>query len=172
MRHIASDKIFGTLGWLKNNDKERISAYFGTREERDSIVTWEQMIDINLVGEAEAERLSHGYNEDKPLSELDIEDMRAAAEFRGGKCLSPTMTQGDLSTKLKWKCAQGHHFEASPTLILLGGHWCEECMPSPWHYDEEAARNPFLAQVWHKMHPLQDHERPMHYGTATPEDYK
>lgn len=172
MRHIAKDKTFGTLGWLERGDTERIRAYFGSTEERDSIGTWEQMSDIHLTNEAEAERLNHGYDESKPLSELDIEDMHSAAEFRGGKCLSQSMTKGDLSTKLEWECSFGHRFEASPTLILLGGHWCEECMPSPWRYDEQAERNPFLAQVWNKMHPLHDHERPMHYGTATPEDYK
>ena len=64
------------------------------------------------------------------LSELGIEDMRQAAEFRGGKCLSATMTKGDLATKLEWECAFGHRFSASPALILLGGHWCEECMPA------------------------------------------
>ena len=172
MRHIAKDKTFGTLGWLKQGNTERIRAYFGSAEERDSIGTWEQMSDIHLTNEAEAERLNHGYDESKPLSELDIEDMHSAAEFRGGKCLSKSMTKGDLRTKLRWECAQGHRFEASPALILLGGHWCEECMPSPWSYDEEAERNPFFAQVWNKMHPLHDNQEPMTYGTATPEDYK
>ncbi|MBR2032603.1 MAG: NAD(P)-dependent oxidoreductase [Alistipes sp.] len=170
MRYIASDKIFGTLGWLKTGNEQRIKAYFGSREEREKIGSWEEMRDIHLAGEAEAERLSHGYDESKPLAELDIEDMRQAAEFRGGKCLSKTMTKGDLATKLEWECAFGHRFEASPALVLLGGHWCEECMPAPWRFDEEAKRNPFLAQVWNKMRPNGDGGQA--YGTATPEDYK
>ena len=172
MKIIAQDKIFGTLGWLKNGNEERIRAYFGSREEREAIPSWEVMRDIHLAGEAEAERLSHGYDESKPLAELDIEDMRQAAEFRGGKCLSETMIKGDLATKLEWECALGHRFWASPALVLLGGHWCEECMPAPWHFDEEAMRNPFFAQVWNKMHPLRDGEKPLVCGTATPEDYK
>ena len=170
MRMIASDKIFGTLGWLKTGNEQRIKAYFGSREEREKIGSWEDMRDIHLSGEEEAERLSHGYDESKPLAELDIEDMRQAAAFRGGKCLSETMTKGDLATKLEWECAFGHHFEASPALVLLGGHWCEECMPAPWRFDEEAARNPFFAQVWNKMRP--DGDGGQTYGTATPEDYK
>ncbi len=170
MRHIASDKLFGTLGWLKTGNEQRIKAYFGSREEREKIGTWEEMRDINLAGEAEAERLSHGYDESKPHSELDIKDMRQAAEFRGGECLSESMVKGDLATKLKWRCASGHRFEASPALILLGGHWCEECMPAPWRFDEEAERNPFLAQVWKRMRPNGDGGQT--YGTATPEDYK
>ena len=79
MRMIASDKIFGTLGWLKTGNEQRIKAYFGSREEREKIGSWEDMRDIHLSGEEEAERLSHGYDESKPLAELDIEDMRQAA---------------------------------------------------------------------------------------------
>ena len=171
MRMIANDKTFGTLGWLKSGNEQRIKAYFGSREERDAIPSWEVMRNINLVGEAEAERLNHGYDESKPLAELDIEDMRQVAAFRGGKCLSETMTKGDLATQLEWECAFGHRFSASPALVLLGGHWCDECMPAPWRFDEEAERNPFLAQVWSRMHPSKGgpHES---YGTETPEDYK
>ena len=127
------------------------------------------MSDIHLSGMEEAERLSHGYDESKPLSELGIEDMRQAAKFRGGKCLSESMVKGDLATKLEWECAFGHRFEASPALILLGGHWCDECMPAPWRFDEQAKRNPFLAQVWNKMRP--DGDGGQIYGTATPEDF-
>ena len=156
MRYIASDKVFGTLGWFKTDNEQRIKAYFGSREEREAIGSWEEMRDIHLAGEEDAERLSHGYDESKPLAELDIEDMRQAAEFRGGKCLSEAMTKGDLATKLEWECAFGHRFEASPSLVLLGGHWCDKCMPAPWRFDEEAERNPFLAQVWNKMHPSKD----------------
>lgn len=169
MRMIASDKIFGTLGWLKSNNEERIKAYFGSREEREKIGSWAEMSDIHLAGEEEAERLSHGYDESKPLAELDIEDMRQAAEFRGGKCLSATMIKGDLATKLEWECAFGHRFSASPALVLLGGHWCDECLSAPWNFDEQAKRNPFLAQVWNKMRPEGDGGQT--YGTATPEDF-
>ena len=171
MRLIANDKIFGTLGWLKSGNEQRIKAYFGSREEREAIPSWREMSDIRLVGADEAERLNHGYDESKPLSELGIEDMRQAAEFRGGKCLSESMVTGDLYTKLEWECAFGHRFEATPALVLLGGHWCDECMPAPWRFDEEAERNPFLAQVWNRMRPSKGGKHEV-YGTATPEDYK
>ncbi len=97
-------------------------------------------------------RLDHGYDENKPKSELDLEDMKSAARFRGGECLSGSMVKGDLTTKLKWRCAFGHEFEGSPTLILLAGHWCPECTPPPWNYDEIAKVNPFFAQVWYPNH--------------------
>ena len=170
MRNIAKDKIFGTLGWIERNNEQRIKAYFGSREEREQIGSWEEMRDIHLADMASAERLSHGYDESKPLAELGIEDMREAAAFRGGKCLSESMVKGDLATKLEWECAFGHRFSASPALVLLGGHWCDECMPAPWQFDEEAKRNPFLAQVWNKMRPEGDGGQ--EYGTAQPEDYR
>ena len=170
MRLIAKDKTFGTLGWLKHNNEPRIKAYFGSRKEREKIGSWQEMSDIHLADMESAERLSHGYDESKPLAELDIKDMCEAAAFRGGKCLSESMVKGDLATKLEWECAFGHRFSASPALILLGGHWCDECMPAPWHFDEEAKRNPFLAQVWNKMRPEGDGGQS--YGTATPEDYR
>ncbi len=74
----------------------------------------------------------------------------------GGKCLSESMRKGDLTTKLKWRCAFDHDFEASPTLILLAGHWCPECATPPWNYAEEEKRNPFFAQVWYPNHDLNE----------------
>ena len=66
-----------------------------------------------------------------------------------------------MSTALEWECQFGHKFKASPALILLGGHWCPECMPTPWRYGEIAKGNPFFAQVWY---PLHDKEENDYYG--------
>ena len=111
---------------------------------------------------AEQFKLDHGYDESKPESELDIEDMKQAAKFRGGECLSDSMTKGDLATKLKWKCGHcGAEFEASPALILLGGHWCPECYipQKAWDYDAIAKTNPFFAQVWYPNHKKDENNR-------------
>ncbi len=139
----------GTLYWIQNNLEGPINAFWGSKEEWDKISPWDEF-SLNVCEERII--LDHGYNECKPKSELDIEDMKEAASFRGGDCLSETMIKGDLKTKLKWKCAFDHIFEASPTLVLLGGHWCSECAPSPWNYDEIAKKNPFIAQVWYSNH--------------------
>jgi hypothetical protein len=146
----VANKELGTMYWIKNVEKDRITAFFGSKERWKEIPSWnEYKID---QPSKEAFRLNHGYDETKPKSELDLEDMKQAAKFRGGECLAETMQKGDLSTKLPWCCAFGHYFEASPTLVLLGGHWCPECLPTPWNYDEEAKRNPFFAQVWYPLH--------------------
>lgn len=155
MKTIASKKGLGTLNWIKTNNTERISAYFGSMEAWKTIPKWEK---INKQRPSETPViLNHGYDETKPKSELDIDDMKQAALFRGGKCLSATMTKGDLSTPLQWECQFGHRFSASPNLILMGGHWCPECLPLPWNYDEIAKGNPFFAQVWYASHRPEEH---------------
>jgi nucleoside-diphosphate-sugar epimerase len=146
----VANKELGTMYWIKNDIKDRITSFFGSIEKWKEIPNWSE---FEIVKPAEKPvRLDHGYDETKQRSELDLEDMKQAAKFRGGECISDTMQKGDLSTKLQWCCAFRHEFEASPTLVLLGGHWCAECLPAPWNYDEEAKRNPFFAQVWYPLH--------------------
>ncbi len=164
MKKIAETKKWGTLDWIKTQDPVRLSAYYGSYEEYLEIPSkWE---DFKLespdkdITAADKYKLDHGYDESKPKSELDIEDMKQAAVFRGGECLSEKMVKGDLSTKLRWKCGCcGAEFEASPNLILLGGHWCPECyLPEKaWNYDEIAKTNPFFAQVWYTNHRKDEH---------------
>lgn len=143
-------RAHGTLHWIEKNDQNRISAFFGSIEKWKAIPDWNNFKFIQASRQAEL--LNHGYDETKPKSALDIEDMKEVALFRGGECVDNQMIKGDLKTKMKWKCAFGHTFQASPTLILLGGHWCPECFPMPWNYSEEAKKNPFFAQVWFPLH--------------------
>lgn len=146
MRRVARTPGYGTLDWFGRSDcEDRIAAFFGSREERAAIPGWK---DFDLSRPSDSPRiLSHGYDESKADSELSLQDCRDAACFRGGRCLSDSMVPGNLSAPLEWECAFGHHFHASPALILKGGHWCPECMPAPWRYKEEAKVNPFMAQI-------------------------
>lgn len=96
--------------------------------------------------------IDHGYDESKPECELTLEDVRKAAAFRGGVLLSEHMERGDWNTKLTFRCAFGHTFEASPRLVLEGGHWCPACEKKSWNYGERAKRDPFFAQVWTPLH--------------------
>ena len=166
MKKIASTPGFGTLDWVATNEPNRMSAYYGSKAEWEKIPTkWEDFEIINFDKDnsaAEQFKLDHGYDETKPESELDIEDMKQAAKFRGGECLSETMTKGDMATKLKWKCGHcGAEFEASPALILLGGHWCPECFipQKSWDYDSIAKTNPFFAQVWYPNHTKEENNK-------------
>ena len=159
MWFMANSREHGTQWWIRHNKEQRIHAYYGSLEAYRAIKPWKEM-DLSEPSR-EAVVLDHGYDESKPLSELTIEDMQRAAAFRGGKCLSETMTKGDLDTRLTWQSASGHQFEASPRLILLGGHWDYLDMPwpykgepgeRPWHWDAVAKENPFFAQIWAPLH--------------------
>lgn len=173
---LAIQRLFkdtnAPMYWINNGIEGRVNAFFGSREKWEAIPRdWKdyklfrknQIIDDdgNVVDyeyrrdikNAKQFLLDHGYDESKPDSELDIEDMRQAAAFRGGKCISETMTKGDLYTKLEWECHDGHRFWSSPYTILKGGHWCPECcQPAPWNFDALAKKIPFFAQVWYDTH--------------------
>lgn len=148
----------GVLQFVADGDEERIKVWFGSREKYEAIPKkWDDIVlskPIDLPN-----FLDHGFDETKPAEELGIEDMRQAAQFRGGKCLSETMTKGDLYTALRWQCASGHEFEATPYTVLFAGHWCPECMCGEWRYGEEAEVNPFFAQVWKPLHQEEENFR-------------
>ena len=156
MRRLAYTKGEGTLDWIQNNNKPKIKAFFGSMEEYKQIPSrWEdyKFIDLNVDN---PKLLDHGYDTNKPESEIDIEDVKSAAKFRGGELLSDKMEKGDLTTKLKWKCGYcKNEFEASPCLILLGGFWCPKCYipEEKWDYDNIARTCPFFGQLWYNDHP-------------------
>lgn len=141
----------GTKRWLKENMEAQIDAYWGSRKAWEAIP--EKVSDMELFTDwNHVVRIDHGYDESKPESELTLADMKAAARFRGGECLSESMQKGDWSTKLRFRCAFGHTFEASPRLVLEGGHWCCECERKSWNYGARAKVDPFFAQVWTPLH--------------------
>lgn len=158
MAAMAYMPVHGTQTWIRKRNPLRIAAYYGSLEKFRAIPDWKHT-DLSHPSE-EPVLLSHGYDEKKPMEEFTLADMQEAACFRGGRCLSTEMRKGDWDTPLEWECAEGHRFQASPRLILLGGHWCPECFPHPypgkdsrpWHWDAEARRNPFFAQLWSPLH--------------------
>ena len=153
--------------WVKNKDEARVQATFGSMEEAKSLPKkWK---DVKLIAKGdfgdydelrdverarrEGKLLDHGYDDRKPQRLWDLNDMKRAAIFRGGKCLAGQMETGDAYTKLEWQCHDGHVFSASPYTVLRGGHWCPECcQPTPWDFDRLAKHNPFFAQVWYDSH--------------------
>lgn len=151
MRPMAYKKKYGTQWWIKNNDEPHIKAYYGSMEAWRHIPEWKEW-DLEVDANSEsAFRMDHGYDETKRLEDLTIDDLRAAAEFRGGKLLSEAY-DGNPEKALEWECHDGHRFSMTPKLILWGGHWCPECLPPAWNYDEQAQYNPFFAQAWLPNH--------------------
>ena len=92
-----------------------------------------------------------------PVSDLQAEGRSTASAIN-----SESSERSSIwDTPLEWECAEGHRFTATPRLVLLGGHWCEECMPypyqgepnaRPWQWDKVAKKNPFFAQLWAPLH--------------------
>lgn len=56
---------------------------------------------------------------------LKLEEMKALAAKHGGKCLSKLYV--NARSKLKWRCFNGHEWEAPPCDIKNSGHWCPYC---------------------------------------------
>ena len=162
MRAMAYSKEHGTQWWIRHNVTQRIHAYYGSMEAYRQIPDWRHM-DLSH-NSREAVVLDHGYDESKPMDALTMEDLKKAAAFRGGKLLTDKIKAKGLElwdTPLEWQSASGETFEATPRLILLGGHWAPGDMPfpyrgkdgeRPWHWDEVARHNPFFAQIWAPLH--------------------
>ena len=148
----SANKEQGGTKWMFDNDEEEwIAAFFGSREEHSRIKSWDEGYQLYVPSRSPS-FLDHGYDETKPTWELTLSDMQGAAEFRGGECLSTSMTRGDVFTPIRWECHLGHQFEATPNLILKAGHWCPECERTAWDYAEYAKHSPFFSQVWTPIH--------------------
>ena len=156
--------------WIRDDNNARVKVAFSVPDLKQKYSDWKSfpLLKNNLCNDGfyDYEKaknspsfhlLNHGYDESKPDSELDIEDMQMVAKFRGGQCLSKTMIKGDLYTPLTWRCHKGHIFRSSPYTILKAGHWCEECAPlTTWNYDLIVPYVPFYQQVWYDSFPTKE----------------
>ena len=145
------------MHWKKSNDYARVYAYFGTEEvptdwKDVKLIAKGDFGDYDAMREKEnAVLLSHGYDDNKPLSAWTVDDLKSAAAFRGGECLAEKMESP--YSPVKWRCHDGHEFELNPYTVLKGGHWCPVCScPAPWDFDRQAKFSPYIAQVWYDSH--------------------
>ncbi len=170
LRQMAEGHRNSPLYWYRNRNDARIAAFFGSYAAFEAIPGWG--VDMpDLSPDAAWRRLNHGYDEDRGpwqltdatnLGEsldrkgpLDLRDLQAAAEFRGGRCVSSTW-DGDPYSPVDWVCAFAHEFSARPYTVLGAGHWCPTCVQA-WNGDERARVNPFFAQVWYADHDPSEH---------------
>lgn len=54
-----------------------------------------------------------------------MEELRAIAASRGGRCLAESYSGS--ATKVQWCCRQGHIWEATPQSVKNEGTWCRSC---------------------------------------------
>ena len=59
-------------------------------------------------------------------AKLTIEQMHALAKERGGVCLSTVYVNS--YTKLRWRCSEGHEWEATPSNVKRLDSWCPACV--------------------------------------------
>ena len=147
MKPLAFDKQLGTQYWV-NNDPEKLEAYYGSKEEYESIRNWADVIpphyEKNISKAAgQIHLLEHGWDESKALEELTDDELESAAVFRGGHFVRHL--EGSMC---EWECEHGHLFLASLEYVLLGGGWCIECNLDKWT-TETGASNRFVSQLKH-----------------------
>ncbi|MGW8315014.1 MAG: NAD-dependent epimerase/dehydratase family protein [Bacteroidales bacterium] len=133
----------GTMHWIRHREQGRIEAFFGSTEVWKNIPGWDTVLP-DLDHTQPFRRLSHGFDESKPVP--GMEDLRQAADFRGGELESPEWS-GDMDQPLSWRCCQQHQFTLTPRSVLLGGHWCMECLGPPWDYHPISEKNQFAGQM-------------------------
>jgi hypothetical protein len=59
------------------------------------------------------------------MQRLTIEEVRALARERGGECLSTEYK--NHRTPLRWRCANGHEWQATLGDVKHSGYWCPTC---------------------------------------------
>lgn len=150
--------------WIKHGKQGRVKAFFGGMDEYKKIPSdwknyrllcesedYEKLKDKAFLNKETL--LNHGYDESKPLEELNIDDLQSAAKFRGGECIAEEYEAGNLHKKIAWRCGDGHEFLSTPYTVLKGGYWCPHCSePKPWRYGALAKKIPFYAQLYYDTH--------------------
>ena len=156
LKPLAFEDGLGTQSWAKN-DEEKLKAYYGSRENYESIRSWDQArpsapLEKNLEKArqaGEAADFQKGYDTSKSIYSLDEAELKSAAEFRGGKFLGPSTASdaiGKRGSMFEWECENGHRFTSSLEYILLGGGWCPECGYDNV-YSSTTEKNRFISAV-------------------------
>eukprot|EP00415_Alexandrium_ostenfeldii_P005040 UN5040 len=84
-----------------------------------------------------------------PLS-LDI--ARTVAEQRGGLCLSTAYVNSN--TKMRWRCENGHEWDATLNKVKDAGTWCPQCASGKSENEVRSIfQNIFLGQRFIKCRP-------------------
>lgn len=135
----------GTMHAVRHRSRDEVAAHFG------SVADWERIGGWDGFEPPSPSRvpttLDHGYDESLPPARWDAPLYAEAAQFRGGELLSQDAVPGAVGRPLVWRCGLGHVFAGSPRLVLLGGHWCPECVRDTAGYGAQAEHNHFLAQL-------------------------
>lgn len=144
MRSVANKKPLGPASWFESGDARRIEAFYGGEEAYRAIPGWSDQ-DLSRPDDKVPVLTDPGYDPEMDPDTLGEDDLRRVAAAHGGTWLGPvvdtvspqvksgegSVESGEVSPgdgKHRWKCGEGHIFEATPRLVVNGGHWCPECL--------------------------------------------
>lgn len=151
MQSVAKKKPLGPASWFESGDTRRIEAFYGSEEAYRAIPGWCDQ-DLSRPDDEVPVMTDPGYDPEMDPDTLSEDDLRRVAAAHGGAWLGPVadaasqpgkkgeeraesgerrvesgaVSPGDV--KHRWKCSEGHIFEATPRLVVSGGHWCPECL--------------------------------------------
>jgi len=99
-----------------------------------SVLTWECAKGHRWEGTAKRARSGSWCPQCATNRSPTIQDMQELARSRGGECLSKRYV--NVFTPLRWRCARGHIWKASPNKVRTKGHgrrgtWCPRCPRPP-----------------------------------------
>ena len=154
--------------WVKDNNEAKIKATYYDLETYNKLGTdWNKFnlfvegkdyfgndLDFEkLKSSEETTKLNYYYDNDKPLSEITIEDLKNVARAHGGDLLEETFTTGDVYRKVKWINQDNEIFYARPFTVLKGGHWWNiSYRELAWDFDRLAKKDKIYAQLWYLDH--------------------
>lgn len=154
--------------WVKDNNEAKIKATYYDLETYNKLGTdWNKFnlfvegkdyfgndLDFEkLKNSEETTKLNYYYDNDKPLSEITIEDLKNVARAHGGDLLEETFTTGDVYRKVKWINQDNEIFYARPFTVLKGGHWWNiSYRELAWDFDRLAKKDKIYAQLWYLDH--------------------
>ena len=136
------------LQWIKEDNTPYIEAFFGSRAAWEAIPGWaDREPRPARESRQESEAAGHGR---AAAGEVGAGELADYAKSRGGVLLSPSFT--GMQEKHRWRCGQGHEFDAMPRLLVGGGYWCDQCFPSAvegggWEWERQARIDPAVARI-------------------------
>lgn len=141
------------LQWIEEDNTPYIEAFFGSRAAWEAIPGWAG----RESGKApefrqKPEAVGPGPGAAREVGAGELADY---AKSRGGVLLSHTFA--GMQEEHRWRCAQGHEFDATPRLLICGGYWCDECFPSAvdergWEWERQARIDPAVARIFGSKH--------------------
>lgn len=152
--------------WYKHGEEGKIIACFGSVERYENIdKDWNKFplnaenrseyggeIDYNKIRN-DSPRLNHYFDNDKPDSEIDIEDLKNVAKAHGGKLITKEFTKGDIYHAVEWENQDKERFFARPFSVLKAGHWMNISYKEyAWDFDRLAKKDKIYAQIWYDTH--------------------